>query len=208
MITLGGPQCIVDKSSKKVLARGRAPPPFLAFGGIWTPNPSLMYTSIAALLCKEQVNVSLPACEMQYPCFHWERRCALHPAQQRLRLSSPSVSQISQPAGWTTPLRISLFKRRLNGNKFLDSVWWPFHFPQTSLLRFILWSSEFFLAPAGVKPEEIWAFDRHTTIIKVLENSKFSESQKWWQRLLCFFVFINQGSTMGWTNSINSGGDS
>ena len=125
------------------------------FGCIWTPNPSLMYTSIAALLCKEQVNVSLPACEMQYPCFHWERRCALHPAQQRLRLSSPSVSQISQPAGWTTPLRISLFKRRLNGNKFLDSVWWPFHFPQTSLLRFILWSSEFFLAPAGVKPEEI-----------------------------------------------------
>ena len=97
-----------------------------------------VYTSIAALLCKEQVNVSLPACEMQYPCFHWERRCALHPAQQRLRLSSPSVSQISQPAGWTTPLRISLFKRRLNGNKFLDSVWWPFHFPQTSLLRFIL----------------------------------------------------------------------
>ena len=78
-----------------------------------------------------------------------------------------SARSVSQQVG-----RISLFKRRLNGNKFLDSVWWPFHFPQTSLLRFILWSSEFFLAPAGVKPEEIWAFDRHTTIIKVLENSK------------------------------------
>ena len=35
MITLEGPQGIVDKSSKKILARGRAPPPFLAMPGFW-----------------------------------------------------------------------------------------------------------------------------------------------------------------------------
>ena len=34
--TLEGPQCIVDKSSKEILARGRAPPqPFMAMPGFW-----------------------------------------------------------------------------------------------------------------------------------------------------------------------------
>ena len=34
MITLEGPQCFVDKSSKKILARGRAPP-LLTFPALW-----------------------------------------------------------------------------------------------------------------------------------------------------------------------------
>ena len=42
MSTLEGPQCIVDKSSKNILARGRVPPPISGNAGIWSPHPYLI----------------------------------------------------------------------------------------------------------------------------------------------------------------------